>query len=131
MLKDSTLNKAIEYINDLDLSYLVRKMTDQNYFLPRWTEEDALLGLRLYKNFLILSRKYPEEIFVPSKEIDEFWHNHILATRQYHQDCEAIFGYYYHHDPMDRENNGAGPQELVALFEKTQTFYFKEFDEYL
>jgi len=125
------LNKAINYINDLDLSYLVRKITDQNYFLPRWTEEDALLGLRLYKNFLILSRKYPDEIFVPSKEIDEFWHNHILATRQYHQDCEAIFGYYYHHDPMNLQNNEADPQELVALFEKTQTFYFKEFDEYL
>lgn len=131
MLKDPALDKAIEYVNHLDLSYLIRKMTDENYFLPRWTQEDALLGLRLYKNFLILSRKYPGEIFVPSKEIDEFWHNHILATRQYHQDCEAIFGYYYHHDPMDLQNNEAGRQELVALFEKTQTFYFKEFDEYL
>src|ERR1700722_4186350 len=129
-MKDSTLEKAIAYIKALDLSHLVKKITHKNYFLPRWTEEDALFGIHLYKNFLILLRKYPKKTFVPTREIDEIWHNHILATKQYHQDSQAVFGYYYHHDPTDPDDNEMH-EKLVTLFEQTKIFYFKEFGEHL
>lgn len=130
MRKDPKLEKAIAYIKNLDLSYIVQKMTHEAYFLPRWTEKDALHGIQLYKNFLILSRKYRNQIFVPTKEIDEIWHNHILTTQQYHRDSEAIFGQYYHHDPSDPLDDET-QKKLVVLFENTQAFYFKEFGEYL
>lgn len=36
---------------------------------------------------------------VPNLYIDEFWHNHILDTEQYYEDCYKIFGKVLHHFP--------------------------------
>ena len=32
-------------------------------------------------------------------DVDEFWHQHILDTRKYRDDCENIFGHYMDHTP--------------------------------
>jgi hypothetical protein len=130
----SNLQQAINYIVMLDFTYLVKKMIDESYPLPRWTMEDALHGLQLYKNFLILSRKHAktQQPLIPTKEIDEFWHQHILHTRQYEADCQVIFGYYYHHDPVDIAKNSASERQKISeLFAKTQQLYFEEFGEQL
>ncbi len=34
-----------------------------------------------------------------SPEIDLFWHEHILDTKKYKQDCEMVFGRFLHHVP--------------------------------
>lgn len=36
---------------------------------------------------------------IPNLYIDEFWHNHMLDTEQYYQDCYKIFGKVLHHYP--------------------------------
>lgn len=36
----------------------------------------------------------------PTHVVDIFWHTHILFTRKYFKDCEAIFGQYLHHEPV-------------------------------
>ena len=36
---------------------------------------------------------------VPNGDIDEIWHMHILDTRAYMADCNALFGEYLHHYP--------------------------------
>ena len=46
-----------------------------------------------YKRFLALKYFYPKETLVPNKLVDEFWHAHILDTRNYHMDCLKIFGW--------------------------------------
>lgn len=95
-----SLEEAKAYLAALDLSYLIEDMTGDNYPLPRWTLEDATLALPIYKNFLYLQKKYFSYPLVPTKEIDEFWHNHILYTKNYHKDCSHIFGHYLHHQPI-------------------------------
>ena len=65
-----------------------------------WDKDFASEIAQLYKTFLFLNKKYPEEILVPTREIDEFWHLHILFTKKYHEDCQNIFGYYLHHQPQ-------------------------------
>ncbi len=52
-----------------------------------------------YKRFLYLCAKYPEKSIVPTKEIDKFWHYHILDTGKYEADCQQAFGYFLHHFP--------------------------------
>lgn len=52
-----------------------------------------------YKQFLYLCAKYNEEKLVPTGLIDKFWHEHILSTRKYQQDCENLFGGMLHHEP--------------------------------
>jgi len=119
-------DQALCYINQLDLTYIAEVMCSGSYPLPRWAQQDALFCLQLYKNFLFLQKKYFSVSLVPTREIDEFWHNHILYTKNYFNDCSNIFGRYLHHQP-------ASPLEdsdfLIAGYIKTKQLYLGEFGE--
>lgn len=121
-----SLIAARSYIEALDLNYIVEFMCAQRYSLPRWTLLDAQHCCRLYKNFLILLKKHAPAFLVPTREIDEFWHNHILYTKKYFHDSRAIFGHYLHHDPASPDDN---PEVLVQGFLKTKELYFEEFKQ--
>src|SRR5690606_32149242 len=71
------------------------------------------------KQFLALSAKYPDADISPSKNVDAFWHAHILDTRKYARDCEAPFGYFIHHVPGAR----AGSVEEKARYEKSFSLF--------
>ncbi len=126
MIKTISLAAAREYIAQMDLDYIVQKMCDSHYPLPRWTLDDANHCAQLYKNFLYLQKKHMPEALVPTREIDEFWHNHILFTQRYIQDCNHIFGHYLHHHP---ENPTDNPEKLIAAYTQTKAFYLEEFNE--
>lgn len=124
-----SLETARAYLDALDLNYIVDVMCSARYPLPRWNREDAMRCLQRYKNFLWLQKKYDGDIYlVPSKEIDEMWHNHILYTQNYVNDCKHIFGYYFHHKPAAPDEN---PQQLVDDYLQTKAAYFAEFNEEL
>lgn len=115
------------YLAHLDLSYICKQMSSESYPLPRWSYNQAKQCEQLYKRFLTLLLRYPQHQLVPTRDIDEFWHNHILHTRQYFEDCKAIFGHYLHHQP-------SGGDDLAALaqhFSLTKQLYFKEFNQEL
>ena len=126
MIKKNTLNKARQYLDHLNLSYIVETMCAESYPMPRWTRQDANRCCLLYKNFLYLIKKHSDENLVPTREIDEFWHNHILYTRNYVNDCLNIFGHYLHHEPAMPEDN---PEELIRNYQKTKQYYLEEFNE--
>lgn len=115
---------AREYIDNLDLEYIVEAMCSPNYPLPRWTKDDAQKCCRLYKDFLILKKIHRGVPLVPTREIDEFWHNHILYTKEYVNDCMKIFGHYLHHQPASPTEN---PDEMVKAYLKTKQLYLDEF----
>lgn len=118
------IENARAYIDQLDLHYIAECMCSPSYPLPRWEMQEAMHCLKLYKNFLFLQKKHYPDMLVPSREIDEFWHNHILYTKNYFQDCLNIFGHYLHHEP-------ASPNEdssiLIKDYLKTKQFYLDEF----
>lgn len=119
-----SLAQARQYLNQLDLNYIIDAMCADNYPMPHWTRADAEHCCQLYKNFLYLIKKHSDENLVPTREIDEFWHNHILYTRNYVQDCLNIFGHYLHHEPTSPDED---PEELVRNYQKTKQFYLEEF----
>lgn len=124
--KKVSYESARQYINQLDLHYIVDSMCSGSYPLPQWEEQDALHCLKLYKNFLLLQKKHLPDSLVPSREIDEFWHNHILYTKNYFQDCVNIFGHYLHHEPASPDEN---QELLVDAYLKTKQLYLAEFGE--
>ena len=85
-------------IQNLDLSMVKMKLMDVDGGLG-WTQEQADRAELWYKRFLFICLKYPEWEIVPTKEIDAIWHQHILDTRAYHDDCELALGFYLHHYP--------------------------------
>lgn len=124
-MEDSvTFEQAKEYIAELDLDYIVEKMCAEDYPLPRWTRSDANHCAKIYKNFLLLKKKHFGVPIVPTKEIDEFWHNHILHTQQYIHDCNKIYGCYMHHAPASSTDN---LETLIQEFEQTKQLYLAEF----
>lgn len=86
-----------------------------------WTKQQTLQAIGRYKTFLFISYLYPELLLVPTQEIDQVWHYHILHTRQYRQDCEIIFGYYVDHEPVSAIEGKVNHQKLEAAFVQTQT----------
>lgn len=121
-------SEQLQYLSDLNLDYLIEFMCSDRYPLPRWNPNEAKRCSLLYKNFLLLQKKNPHFPLVPTKEIDEFWHNHILYTKEYTRDCQAIFGFYLHHEPATPTDN---PKALVEQFQQTKALYFSEFQETL
>ena len=120
------LDAAQSYLEQLDLTYIVDFMCSDRYPLPQWTTEDAQHCCKLYKRFLWLQKKYSQYSLVPTKEIDEFWHNHILYTQEYTKDCAFIFGHYLHHLPAKPNEN---PEKLVNGYLQTKQLYLDEFGE--
>ena len=70
-----------------------------------WDQTRAHLAKTDYYKFLYLMKTYRETTFAPwSADLDLFWHEHILHTKKYHDDCMAVFGEIIHHDPTISEN---------------------------
>ena len=47
-----------------------------------WSVDKAEIMASWYRRFLYLVHLYPEKVVVPDKEIDAFWHTHILDTKK-------------------------------------------------
>jgi hypothetical protein len=94
-----TLEQTIAAIEALDLEPIKFKATrrDDGYgWSPAYAERMA----QSYKRYLMLHAKYPEATLAPDQDTDRFWHLHILDTRKYAADCEAAFGEFLHHFPL-------------------------------
>lgn len=81
-----------------DLSYVEKQLADDpdNTGLSRARIKECMAK---YRNYLALCQAYPQVPIMPSEDIDLVWHKHILNTKRYHEDCQAYFGYYLHHNP--------------------------------
>lgn len=67
---------------------------------------------REYRRFLALHLGHPGADIVPCEIVDEMWHQHILDTRAYREDCDSIFGKFLDHYPYFGMN---GPEDAQAL----------------
>lgn len=52
-----------------------------------------------YEDFLRKSAYEGANFDVPSMEVDQLWHEHILDTRNYHSYCQNVIGCFVHHIP--------------------------------
>ncbi len=97
-----------------------------------WTKKQVRAAGELYRHYLFLKRKYGNHYKLPpSEDIDEFWHNHILDTHQYHHDCQRIFGRYLHHYPYFGIDEVSTREDALKAFEVTQQLHYQEFGDYI
>jgi hypothetical protein len=122
------VEQAIAAIEALDLESIKRRMTDAELG-EGWTPQHADTIERAYRNYLTMLVKYPEhtEEFLVSKDVDEFWHTHILHTMKYTEDCDRVFGAYLHHTPHIKDSAPAMLERRAASAEKTRRLYQREF----
>jgi hypothetical protein len=125
-----TLQQTVAAIEALDLTPIKFKATrsedgDGYGWSPQYADQMELA----YKRYLILHAKYPEMTLAPERDIDRFWHMHILDTRKYAADCEATFGHFLHHFPYLGLRGEGDEQALQDAFEAMQRLYAQEFGE--
>lgn len=96
-----------------------------------WSNKKVNLIEKKYKNFLYLNWKYNKNKIriVPTFEIDEFWHQHILDTKAYRKHSRYIFGKYLDHDPYFGLTDASEFELFTDAFEETQKLYYKNFRE--
>jgi hypothetical protein len=122
------LAQTISAIAALDLTPIKFKATRQEDGYG-WTPEYADRMELAYKRYLTLHAKYPEQMLAPDQDVDRFWHLHILDTRKYAADCEAVFGYFLHHFPYFGLRGEEDAKALQSAFERTQSLYAQEFGD--
>jgi len=120
--------EVLEGIRGLDLESVKLRLMDEEVG-EGWTRQYADSVEIGYKNYLSMLVKYQEhaEDILLSKDVDEFWHTHILQTIKYVEDCERVFGAYLHHSPHVGERTAEVRVRRVELAEKTRMLYAKEF----
>lgn len=94
-----------------------------------WNKQQVWWAIGQYKTFLFISYLYPKLLLVPTPEIDQVWHYHILHTKQYRQDCEILFGCYIDHEPNSLIWDEVNHQNLEAAFVQTQALLL-QFQKY-
>ena len=127
-LTNRPVEQVIAAINALDLESVKIRVMDPELG-EGWTREHAEGIERGYRTYLTMLAKYPDhaEDILLSKDVDEFWHTHILQTIKYTDDCEAVFGKYLHHAPHIGEVTSAVKEKRMVLAEKTRRLYQQEF----
>lgn len=110
----------------LDLDCIKVKLMDRVEGMG-WSRDEVDDVELKYKRFLYLNARYPDSSIVPTKQIDKFWHFHILDTEKYANDCTTIFGYFLHHFPYLGMRSSEDAKRLATLFANTQDLYLQEF----
>ena len=120
----------IEYINSLNLEYIIPRLIKENDFN---NEFESKLAINEYKKFLVMILVYYNnnndiEQLIPSKNVDKIWHKHILHTNKYKIDCNYLLNSnnIIHHDPSPNELSEY-PTFHYPYYIKTKTLYNKIF----
>ena|ERR1039457_779675 len=124
-----TVQEALARLDDLlDLSNIRMKLADPDEGKGYDMDDLDLLETE-YRKFLALRLAYPEMDVVPCKIVDEMWHQHILDTAAYRQDCEAIFGRFLDHFPYFGMRGEEDARALNDAYFETIERYRKAFGE--
>ena len=122
------IQEVLAAIQTLDLESVKFRLMDSEVG-KGWTQEYVDRIEAAYKKYLTMLVKYQEhaEDILISKDVDEFWHTHILQTLKYADDCQRVFGTFIHHTPHvgSRETSLLKTREVLAA--KTRTLYEEEF----
>src|SRR6266478_1204058 len=120
--------QVVAAIQALDLDPIKFKLMDPEEG-QGWSREYVNQMAIEYKRFLTLSVKYPKETIAPSKDVDKFWHGHILDTMKYAEDCQNVFGYFVHHFPYFGMRGEEDAANLAEAGRTTKRLYEQEFGE--
>lgn len=123
---NKTPEQMVEAIFALDLDPIKLKLMDKEEG-EGWTRAQADHYELEYKRFLALLAKFPDEVVAPSKQVDKFWHGHILDTMKYAEDCQDIFGYFLHHFPYFGMRGEQDAANLHDAAQNMKRLYTREF----
>jgi hypothetical protein len=121
------VDQVVAAIRALDLDPIKLKLMDPEEG-QGWSRDYADRMEMAYRRFLTLLATHPEETLAPCKDIDKFWHGHILDTLKYAEDCERVFGHFLHHFPYFGMRGDEDAAHLARAVETTRRLYRERFE---
>ena len=98
-------NTSAGKVKALDMAAVVAVLVQRDGYSPTKAAELA----EEYRKYLALVGAGLQP--VPSKKVDDAWHAHMLNTKKYAADTQALFGHFLHHEPANLLLNQEGMQE--------------------
>lgn len=95
MIEITYMAKATHHLVDLDLSSIMDRLADD----MEMDSATLTQAEQLYRQYLTLRAMHPGADLVPPKLADAVWHYHMLDSRKYAADCDAMLGGFLHHNP--------------------------------
>jgi hypothetical protein len=123
---DRPVGQVVAAIRALDLDPIKHKLMDTEEG-QGWSRDYVDQMEIAYKRFLTLLVRYPEETIAPSKDVDKFWHGHILDTLKYAKDCQNVFGNFLHHFPYFGMRGAEDAANLAAAARNMKRLTQQEF----
>ncbi|MFM2357397.1 MAG: hypothetical protein RJA61_134 [Candidatus Parcubacteria bacterium] len=121
-------DERLKRLEVLDLRDVKRKLMEPEPEGKGWTQDQADEAEKWYRRYIATIIKYPNATsHVPNGPIDTFWHQHILDTAAYRDDCAHILGYFLDHYPYFGLNGDA--KERDDSFDETNQLYIAMFGE--
>ena len=128
------IKDRVQRIEKLDLEPIKFKLVHGDSE-PEWDVAKTDRVEVEYKRFLVLNLKNKAtgriQSVVPTKDVDKFWHTHILDTAKYAVDCQFCFGFFLHHFPYLGLRGPDDARELQDRFRESLEYYQFEFGESL
>jgi hypothetical protein len=107
----TTVKKPIlEAVMAYQFDPLIHRMMDQR----GWKEEKVMSVFEDLKRFLFLCA-VSETPIVPTRVIDEMWHDFILFTEDYAMFCQSFLGKFIHHRPRRRDEPRSHDKSIKTL----------------
>lgn len=97
-------------------------------FPKDWSPEEREQALARYLKWLGLKQRHPRARLAPTRDIDLFWHLHMLSPVAYVRDCMRLFGHVLDHDGGFGKGEGELPQ-LREIFKQTAAWWETEYAE--
>ncbi|TAD77415.1 MAG: hypothetical protein EA001_10265 [Oscillatoriales cyanobacterium] len=102
----------------LDWGPIAFQLTDHSAGLG-WSCDRAANALAGYLQFLRAIALFPQAPLVPSPDIDQAWHCHLLDTQKYAADCQFLFGRFIDHNPYAGVGTPSAERALRAAWQQT------------
>lgn len=119
-------HSLLSKFENLDLESVIIKLTHPKD-VHQWSREKAEYAVSQYKKFLFLNALYPEQELVPTREIDDVWHVHILDTEKYRNDCQYLFDRFLDHYPYSGLKGQRDEEDHLNKFKLSQNLFQKFF----
>lgn len=112
----------------IDLSPIRFKLVNCDEGAEPWSIEKVLRVEPTYRQYLFLTEIAGDSAsVVPTVEIDQMWHTHILDTQKYAVDCDIMFGHFLHHFPYLGMRGAEDKERLHSAFAETGNLFAKYF----
>jgi len=119
---------ALGQLAGLDVSMIRLKLADPHEG-KGWDDAQLDLAEQEYRRFLALQLMHPTTEVVPCHLVDEIWHQHILDTHAYAEDCQRIVGFFLHHFPYFGMRGEQDAADLMDAYGSTLDRYQRNFGE--